>query len=153
VPAARWEVIPDLGRTLSGVSVFPVNSASLTPGPGSPSLEYEMHLFHAGKAEVHAILSPSLNFVPGRGLRLAMAFDDQAPVIVDALEHATNHDWEASVRDSVRTVKAALSVAQPGRHTLKVWMVDPGVVIQKFIVDLGGLRPSYLGPPESNAGN
>jgi hypothetical protein len=151
--AARWEAIPDVGRTLSGMSVFPVDAPSLTPGPASPCLEYRMYLFHAGKAEVNAILSPTLSFVPGRGLRLAMAFDEQPPLIVDALEHNTHGDWQESVRDSVRSIKTALSVAQPGYHTLKIWMVDPGVVLQKLIVDLGGLRPSYLGPPESLAVN
>ena len=151
--AARWEVIPDVGRTLSGMSVFPVDAPSLTPGPASPCLEYRMYLFHAGKAEVNAILSPTLDFVPGRGLRLAMAFDEQPPRIVDALEHNTHGDCQASVRDSIRSIKTALSVAQPGYHTLKIWMVDPGVVLQKLIVDLGGRRPGYLGPPESIAVN
>ena len=151
VPAsgARWEVVPDIGRTLSGMSIFPVDAPSATPGPGSPCLEYRMYLFHGGIAEVNAILSPTLNFVPGRGLRLALSFDDQPPAVVDALEHNTNRDWEATVRDSVRTVKAKLPVSQPGYHTLKIWMVDPGVVLQKLIVDFGGLRPSYLGPAET----
>jgi len=78
-----------------------------------------------------------------------MSFDDGRPVVVDALEHNTNRDWEETVKDSVRTVHCALPVASPGYHTLNIWMVDPGVAVQKIIVDMGGLRPSYLGPAES----
>jgi Gylcosyl hydrolase family 115 C-terminal domain len=28
-------------------------------------------------------------------------------------------------------------------------MVSPGVVLQKLAIDFGGLKPSYLGPPET----
>ena len=61
-------------------------------------------------------------------------------------------DWEKSVSDAARVVKATLQVANPGYHTLKFWMVDPGVVLQRLVVDFGGVRPSYLGPPESYRG-
>jgi hypothetical protein len=113
-----------------------------------------MYLFSSGKAEVDAILSPSLNFVPGRGLRYAVSFDDQPPQIVDATSPIAGNDnlprdWESSVKDSVRHVKTALSIAAPGYHTLKFWMVDPAVVVEKLVVDMGGVKPSYLGPPES----
>jgi len=147
--AARWEKIPDYGRTLSAMSVFPVDSGSKEPGAGSPSLEYQLYLFHAVTADVNAILGPTQNFVPGRGLRFAMAFDGQPPRIIDTLEHNTNRDWEETVKDSVRYVKSSFTLAQPGQHTLKIWMVDPGIVLEKLVVDVGGLKPSYLGPPES----
>ena len=53
------------------------------------------------------------------------------------------------VKDGVRKVKSTHSVATSGYHTLKFWMVDPGVALQKLVVNLGGVKPSYLGPPES----
>jgi hypothetical protein len=40
-------------------------------------------------------------------------------------------------------------VTSTGYHTLKFWVVDPGITIQRIVVDLGGLKPSNLGPLES----
>ena len=159
-----WEEIPDLGRTLSAMTVFPVTAPSVMP-PGlprqsettagnSPCLEYQMYLFHPGRVEVEAILDPTLNFVQGRGLRYAVSFDDQPPQIVTAVPANYtamdgNRDWETTVKDGVRKVTTAFRLSKTGYHTLKFWMVDPGVVLQKLVVNLGGVQPSYLGPPES----
>ena len=145
----RWEKIDDYGRTLSSMTIFPVTAQSVTPPANAPSLEYQMYLFHPGKVEVEAIIAPTLNFVPGRGLRYAISFDDQPPQIIDALEHNSVHDWGQSVEDSARKVKSTHAVDHVGYHTLKFWMVDPGIVLQKLVVNLGGVKPSYLGPPES----
>jgi hypothetical protein len=145
----RWEKIPDYGRTLSSMAFFPMTAQSVVPPTDSPRLEYKMYLFHSGKVEVEAIIAPSLNFMPGRGLRFAVSFDDQPPQVIDALAHESQETWRASVADSVRKVSSTHMLATPGYHTLKFWMVDPGVVLQKIVVNLGGVKPSYLGPPES----
>ena len=147
--SVHWEEIADLGRTLSSMTILPCTAASVTPPRDSPSLEYRMYLFDPDKVQVHTIVAPTLNFVPGRGLRFAVAFDDQPPQVIDALAQNSLHDWEESVKDSVRTVISAHSLAGSGYHVLRYWMVDPGIVLEKIVVDLGGLKPSYLGPPES----
>jgi Glycosyl hydrolase family 115/Gylcosyl hydrolase family 115 C-terminal domain/Glycosyl hydrolase family 67 N-terminus len=154
--SARWEKIPGLGRTLSSMSIFPVTAPSVTPPENSPRLEYKMFLFDAGNVNVETILSSSLNFVSGRGLRFALSFDDGPPQIVTAVPENYsvglgdgNRDWEKMVADGVRIIKTPFSLSRAGEHTLKVWMVDPGVVLQKIVVDCGGQKPSYLGPPES----
>jgi hypothetical protein len=144
-----WQRIPDYGRTLSAMSIFPVTAESVVPPVKAPYLEYRMYLFNSGPLEVEAILSPTLNFCPGRGLRYAISFDDESPQIVEALEHNAQSDWEITVKDSVRKVRFAHAALPPGVHALKFWMVDPGIVLEKLVVDLGGVRPSYLGPPES----
>jgi len=147
--SARWEKIDDLGRTLSSMTVFPVTAHSVTPPRDSPRLEYKLYLFDPHTIEVEAILAPTLNFVPGRGLRYAISFDDEAPQVIDALAQNTVKDWETSVKDSVRNVKSTRTLSGTGYHILKFWMVDPGVVLQKLVVNLGAVKPSYLGPPES----
>ncbi len=153
----RWEKIDDLGKTLSSMTIFPVMAESVAPPQDSPCLEYKMYLFHAGNIEVEAIVAPTLNFVPRRGLRFAVSFDEQPPQIVNILPpnfnaQNGNQDWEQSVRDGVRKVKSTHTLSEKGYHTLKVWMVDPAVVLQKLVVNTGGVKPSYLGPPESYRG-
>src|SRR6185437_7021526 len=109
-----------------------------TPKP-APTLEYRMYLFDSGKVSVQAILAPTLNFVPGRGLRYAISFDDQPPVVVDALADDSQQAWAQAVSDGVRKVTTMLRVAAPGYHTLKFRMIDPGVVLEKLV--LGFINP------------
>jgi hypothetical protein len=146
---AHWDRIPGFGETLSGMAVFPVTAPSAEPPQPAPVLEYKMYLFEGGKFNVEAILAPTLNFVPGRGLRFALSFDDQQPQMVDALAHNSEKDWEQAVSDGVRKIASTLSVNGPGYHTLKFRMVDPGVVLEKLVISQGHLPDSYLGPPES----
>jgi hypothetical protein len=56
---------------------------------------------------------------------------------------------ERSVSDGATVLSSRHKIAAPGQHTLKFWAIDPGVVLQKLVVDAGGQRSSYLGPPES----
>ena len=65
-----------------------------------------------------------------------------------------NQDCEESVRNNARFVTTTHRVAAAGAHTLRVWMIDPGVVLRTILVTTRAAAPqtTYLGPPESYRG-
>ena len=152
-PSGReWKVLPDHGRTLSGLTPWPVTSTIAAVDPSRPDamrLEYRVHLFHAGGVSVQAFLSPTQKFQPGPGFRYAISFDDEPPQVVNVHADASPAAWERAVADGVTVLSSQHALGAPGAHVLKYWALDPGLVLQKLVIDTGGLKPSYLGPPES----
>ncbi len=147
-----WAQIPDLGKTGSAVHIVPQNAASVSPGGDTPQLHYKMHFFEAGQVQVHVYLSPSLP-VHGSHYGYALSFDDQAPQSVDMHQGFPspftdqNSTWQQWMKDNIIVRTTNLTLSSAGEHTLKLWMIDAGVVIQKIVVSRAGLPDSFLGPP------
>jgi hypothetical protein len=151
--AIQWKTIPNLGRTLSGVQASPVTAAAQTPGGDNPRLEYQLYLFDTGTVKVRAYFAPILAF-NRQPIRYAVSFDDEAPQLVDlSTGNEAPGTWDKMVADNIRISVSTLHISRPGIHLLKYWMVDAGPVLQKIVVDCGGVQPSYLGPPESTKAN
>lgn len=161
VNGVSYYTIPSYGRTLSGVTLTPVLAPSQPAGTG-PVLEYDIFTFtNTSVANVTLLLSPSLNQNGGdRPLKYGIAFDSETPQVIQFVGNWTGGGspagWGGAVSDSVwgmtasgNTTTTKHDLSKTGKHTLKIWAVEPGVVIQKIILDLGGVRYSYLGPPES----
>ena len=164
VGGVRWEEIPDYGRVSAALAVYPVTAASILPPAAAPTLEYPVYLPRDGNFEVTLVLGPVLDFVPNRGMRIGVAFDDAAPQILDvtADPRADNRFGRMldaqTARDNARHIRCTLQLTTPGAHVLKVVMVDPGIVVQKIIITParrpGGFpfppaqAESYFGPPE-----
>ncbi|MFB9864236.1 glycosyl hydrolase 115 family protein [Rufibacter immobilis] len=150
-----WTVVPNLGRTSSSITIEPANAERQKPGENAPRVEYEFTIFDGGDLKVEAYLSPIQNYKKNEGLKYAIAIDNEEPHIVNINEGEVKPDyeyaewWSKSVADHIKKKTSVHRAVKPGKHTLKIWMVDPGVVFQKFVIDAGGLKSSYLGPPES----
>jgi hypothetical protein len=141
-----WRLLPEIGKTGDG----------LTPlGGHGARLEYAMTLKTTGPVQVTAVLSPRNNVHPTDGLKYAISLDDQPPQTVNittatgADDTTMNKQWERNTSDNVNRTTTTHTVAAAGTHTLKFWMVDPTVIVQRLEVDTGGVKYSYLGPPES----
>jgi hypothetical protein len=148
-PIIKWKVIPDIGKTGSGVSTFPV-TVSTTLASNSPHLEYEFYSYDAGNAKINLHFSPTLNFHNDDGLQYAVSIDDEQPQIFSLNKDDANvRVWESWVANNIIIKSSQHNINKPGKHVLKYWMVSPAIVLQKIVVDFGGVKPSYLGPPET----
>lgn len=149
---ARWQEIPNHGRTQSSMTALIADELSFVDQPSSaPYLEFPLHFFSQGKIEIQTIVSPSLNFVPNRGIRFAISFDDEIPKIVDVLAKNQHSDWQQAVQDSVRIIKTSHDINKPGSKKLRIYLLESGLNLQKVIINTGHLKPSYLGPEQSIA--
>jgi hypothetical protein len=145
-----WKTLPNYGKTAGGVMPVPVTSPVQKLDANTPHLEYDFYSNETGTYNLHSFISPTIDFTNSDGLKFAVSVDNQAPVVVNiSADYRTEEAWRKSVADNIKIFKTALKIDTVGKHTLKYWMISPGVVLQKLVIDLGGLKPSYLGPPET----
>jgi hypothetical protein len=142
----NWLTIPDLGRTLSGITPVPVTAPAQNPSGNSARLEYSIYFFTTGEVKVKMYLSPTLNYHNNQGLRYAVSFDDETPQVINMNK---DQSWDQWVSDNIIIKDSKHKINSPGKHIFKYWMIDSGVVLQKIVVETGDVKPSYLGPPES----
>jgi len=143
----HWEVIPDFGKTKSGITTFPQNKY---PAQNENIfVEYEIDFISTGEFNVELLLAPTLNFNSNKGLRYEVSFDGEKPQLVNfnGKYRGELGKWQAEHLIHSNTKH---TISKAGKHTMRFRVLDPGIVLEKIIINTGGLKPSYLGPPESD---
>jgi hypothetical protein len=152
---AGWRVIPNLGRTGSAVTVLP-STATIT-SEAAPTLEYRFNITDRSPATLQVRLLPTYPLVTGRGLRLAIAIDDGEPIALAVTSGfdpkrsgAAMTEWQRRVLANATYATAELpKPLEAGGHVLRLIAVDAGVEVDKIVLNLGRMHPSYNGPPET----
>ena len=152
--SAHWTVLPDLGRTADAITTMPVTSPDIPLSTLSPHLEYNIKLKDTGTFNLHLYFSPTLDFRHEGGLRYAISVDNQSPQVFSLnADDANVRIWEDWVANNIILKTSPLTFRKKGKHVIKFWMIQPGVVLEKLVLDLGGMKESYLGPPTYKAFN
>lgn len=139
---AAWTVIPEMGRTLSSITPQPVDA----PVDGM-ALEYDFYSESDSHPSVILRFSPTLNFNV-EGLRYAISIDgaEEQVVNINGSYDGELGQWQREGVIDCRTTHTAL---MPGKHTLRIRPLDNALVLQKIMIDFGGMRRSLLGAPET----
>ena len=138
-----WSIIPNFGKTRSGITTLPV-----TRVPENMYLEYDIEMKRTGNVQVDLLLAPTLNFNDNKGLSYAISFDGSKEQIINFNGHYNGElgKWQANPIIESRTIH---ELNEKGKQTLRIRPLNPGIVIEKILINTGGLKPSYLGAPET----
>ena len=153
---AGWRKIDGLGYNGEALSVFPTTTAvRATPDKilaESPCLQFKVWLQDTGDWRVMVRALPTFSVDTGKPQRYAAAFDDE-PLQIVALPYSLderNRQWQEDVLRNAALGVSTHAIASPGLHTLKVWMVDPGIVIDTVAAETGNKQNrGYVWPAET----
>ncbi len=156
---AHWQKIIGVGYNGEAVTVFPRLVPVLdTPRQilsAAPRLEYKFWIRHAGKWRVTVRSLPTFSVQAGKAQRYAIAVDDEPLQIVSLPLALSENDrvWQQDVLRNAALTTSVHDIAKPGLHTLKIWMVDPGIVLDAIAITGDGahLRLGYTWPSETRS--
>jgi hypothetical protein len=146
---------PFLGRTPGGGMALKAQPASSLSQPG---LQYDIYAFSKAKnITINLYFTTCLDTDPSRPHKYSLAFDDIRLQHIRLLESSTTapgsgelpDGWADAAQDCVWVRKHSFTNGGPGMHSVRLWLESVDLVVEKIVVDFGGVRKSYLGPPES----
>ncbi len=145
---AKWTLIPTYGRTKSAMALMPY-TASTT----GASISYKFTLpASVSEVKVHVVTNSTLPFMRAEGHRYTLQIDGGTPTEVNYNGRYTEaNQWEMYdiVATRVIETKTQMSVGSASVHTLTIAPIEPGMVLQKVVIDYGGYTSSHLFGTES----
>ena len=112
-----------------GVMVLPFNTPSYSV-ENAPYTEYQLDIpAEATQLEVRTL--PTLHVYEGRDARYAVQLDDQPAETFSIHEGDFTSEWRLNVLRGYATRSVA---ATAGKHTLRIYLLDPGIVLQEILI-------------------
>lgn len=112
----------------------------------SPKAEYDFYTFNGGNATIHVYALPLFPIDSKHDTRYGIMIDDGMVQWMTTSAKEYSGQWKLNVFRNSAVSSITLNIGKPGKHTFKLICADPGMVIQKVVIDLGGMKRSYLGP-------
>ena len=160
-----WHVLDGLGHTggvlQTDLDMAPVNVADAAALAQAPYAEYHFGTVALDSnyqfpnnlldytATIRAIGLPVFPIGKDGKLRIALSLDGAPLKVLDFASEYYAATWRDNVMSNTAVVEIPDLPLKPGRHTLAVYVLDPGVTLDRFEVAFKGSSPAYGPIPET----
>jgi len=126
--------IKGLGISEKAVTVLPVVEKSYTDSIlKAPLLEYQTDL-DAGDNQIWVKCLPTFRLYNGFKLQYAVSVNGDTPQLVNIETKVESKEWGQNVLRGFSVGKTTHHIATKGKATIKIYLVDPGIVINQIEV-------------------
>jgi hypothetical protein len=163
---AKWDILPRYGRELSSVKVTPnIPDIPCVPGVDSPYLEYRVYIKTPGSIDIVTQWAPSTgtNAMRYTKMQYGVSFGGDGIQTVNTLspvfaaQSRQGATWPFAVETATRSLTgrdgsvcwSRHQAAAPGLYTVRIYMIDDGMVLQKIFVGTAKLTDRVSTEPHA----
>lgn len=151
----QWKLINGIGYSGSSLQAMPlsVKSKTVTSSDSvkrsNAFVEYDFYVYSSGTPSVVVFTLPTHPVNNNYSVRYAVSIDDGPIKVVDTRTFDRSEEWKQNVLRNRAERKIEMPSLKSGKHTLKIYYIDPGVILDEIRIDLGGLKKAYGSLPET----
>ncbi|WP_370479924.1 glycosyl hydrolase 115 family protein [Tamlana flava] len=151
----NWKRLEGLGHSNSVMQALPLSAASILNHENAPLLKYEVFtetLNDTALLNLTAIPTHPLN--TDGDVRIAVQWNNNPIEIVSFKTRGRSATWKQYVLSNKASKQITVPLTTKGEQTLKIYMMDPGVLLDYFVLNTSGSNyMPYKLPNETMIGN
>ncbi len=129
-------IVQGLGHSLNAVALSVDKSQFI---------EYTIYTTSTGEAVIRTYLIPNQP-IEGKDLRFTIAVDNEKPQTVSLATEFRSEPWKVNVLRNQAVKETVHQFDKPGKHTIRIYALDEGVVLDQIMVDFDRNRQFYQVP-------
>ncbi|MCJ8165955.1 glycosyl hydrolase 115 family protein [Pontibacter sp. E15-1] len=148
-----WELVEGLGHTGKALMALPLEVKPVGETESvkehAPFVAYDFYTLTAAAPTITVSTLPTHPVTKAHGMRYAVSIDDGPVEVVDFQTFGRSEEWKENVLRNSAERRLTYQRIGTGKHVLKIYLIDPGVLLDKITIDLGGLKKAYSTIPET----
>jgi hypothetical protein len=149
--SGNWKVIDGLpGKSLQAVQPLPIVKDPIKKS--NSFVSYDFYTFNASTPILNVYTLPTHPLNKNYSMRYGVSIDDGPMQVVDFRTYGRSEEWKQNVLRNNAIMKVTMPPIKSGKHILQLYAIDPGVILERIVIDLGGLKSPYSFLEESKSG-
>lgn len=140
----KWEALKGFGHSKTTMQALPLSSSPILDYGKTAALEFEIYTETITEnAELALVAIPTHPLDIDGKVRIAVQWNEEPVKIIDFKTEGRSKTWKENVLTNKVIKQIKVAVKQKGKQKLKIYMVDPGVLLDYIVLKTNNTTLPY----------